>query len=300
MKKREKSRIISELWDKMVNTKKLKLHDKLLFGTAGVPVSSAGRGTVDGIRRIRELGLDCMELEFVQGVRMGEKTAAEVNEAAGKESVALSVHGPYYINLNAVEKEKLEASVQRIYDSARIGNFCSATNIVFHPAFYLKDDKKVVFDRVFDFLKKLAARLEDENIPVTLRPETTGKATQFGDVDELLSLSEGIDGVLPCFDFSHIHARDGKHNTYEEFKAIFEKIENRLGKEGLKTMHCHISGIEYTAKGERNHLILEESDMNYKDLLKVFKEFKACGTIICESPNLEGDALLMKKTYESM
>jgi len=284
----------------MVNTKKLKLHDKLLFGTAGVPVSSAGRGTVDGIRRIRELGLDCMELEFVQGVRMGEKTAAEVNEAAGKESVALSVHGPYYINLNAAEKEKLEASVQRIYDSARIGNFCSATNIVFHPAFYLKDDKKVVFDRVFDFLKKLAARLEDENIPVTLRPETTGKATQFGDVDELLSLSEGIDGVLPCFDFSHIHARDGKHNTYEEFKAIFEKIENRLGKEGLKTMHCHVSGIEYTAKGERNHLILEESDMNYKDLMKVFKEFKACGTIICESPNLEGDARLLKKTYESM
>jgi len=281
----------------MVNTKKLKQHDKLLFGTAGVPLSSSGRGTVDGVSRIRELGLDCMELEFVQGVRMGEKTAAEVNEAAGKEAVALSVHGPYYINLNAVEKEKRDASVQRIYESARIGNLCSATNIVFHPAFYLKDDKKVVFDRVFDLLKGVAARLEDEQIPVTLRPETTGKASQFGDTDELLSLSEEIDGVLPCFDFSHIHARDGKHNTYEEFREIFEKIENHLGKEGLKTMHCHVSGIEYTEKGERNHLILEESDMNYKDLMKVFKEFKACGTVICESPNLESDALLMKKTY---
>ncbi|WNY28817.1 endonuclease 4 [Methanimicrococcus stummii] len=284
----------------MVNTKKLKLHDKLLFGTAGVPVSSKGRSTVDGIARVRELGLDCMELEFVQGVRMGEKTAEEVNGVAAKENVALSVHGPYYINLNAVEKEKLDASVQRIYDSARIGNICSATNIVFHPAFYLKDDHKVVYDRVFDLLKALAARLEDENIPVTLRPETTGKATQFGDLDELLSISAGIDGVLPCIDFSHVHARDGKHNTYEEFQEIFEKIEKTLGKEGLKTMHCHISGIEYTAKGEKNHLILEESDMNYKDLMKVFKEFKACGTIICESPNIESDALLMKKTYESI
>ncbi len=284
----------------MVNTKKLKLHDKLLFGTAGVPVSSKGRSTVDGIARVRELGLDCMELEFVQGVRMGEKTAEEVNAAAAKENIALSVHGPYYINLNAVEKEKLDASVQRIYDSARIGSICSATNIVFHPAFYLKDDHKVVYDRVFNLLKALAARLEDESIPVTLRPETTGKATQFGDIDELLFLSAEIDGVLPCIDFSHVHARDGKHNTYEEFRAIFEKIEKTLGKEGLRTMHCHISGIEYTAKGERNHLILEESDMNYKDLMKVFKEFKACGTIICESPNIEEDALLMKKTYESL
>ena len=284
----------------MTKSTKCRTHDRLLFGTAGVPISSKGRSTIDGISRVRELGLDCMELEFVQGVRMGEKTAEEVNAAAAKENIALSVHGPYYINLNAVEKEKIEASIQRIHDSARIGNICSADNIVFHPAFYLKDDHKVVYDRVFNLMKELAARLEDDGIFVTLRPETTGKATQFGDVDELLSISAEIDGVLPCFDFSHVHARDGKHNTYDEFREIFEKIESALGKEGLKTMHCHISGIEYTAKGERNHLILEESDMNYKDLLKVFKEFKACGTIICESPNIESDALLMKKTYENL
>ena len=284
----------------MMPSQKLIKHDRLLFGTAGVPISSSGRDTVSGIRRVRELGLDCMELEFVQGVRMGEKTAAEVNKAAEKEQIALSVHGPYYINLNAAESEKITASIQRIYDSARIGSLCSATNIVFHPAFYLKDEKKVVYDRVFNLLKEIAARLDDEGIFATLRPETTGKATQFGDVDELLSLSEEIDGVLPCFDFSHIHARDGKHNTYEEFKEIFEKIEKKLGKDGLKTMHCHISGIEYTAKGERNHLKLQESDMNYVSLMEVFKEFKACGTIICESPNIEEDALLMKKTYEAL
>jgi len=284
----------------MMPSQKLIKHDRLLFGTAGVPISSSGRDTVSGIRRVRELGLDCMELEFVQGVRMGEKTAAEVNKAAEKEQIALSVHGPYYINLNAAESEKITASIQRIYDSARIGSLCSAANIVFHPAFYLKDEKKIVYDRVFNLLKEIAARLDDEGIFATLRPETTGKATQFGDVDELLSLSEEIDGVLPCFDFSHIHARDGKHNTYEEFKKIFEKIEKKLGKDGLKTMHCHISGIEYTAKGERNHLKLQESDMNYVSLMEVFKEFNACGTIICESPNIEEDALLMKKTYEAL
>jgi Endonuclease IV len=284
----------------MMPSQKLKKHDRLLFGTAGVPISSSGRDTVSGIRRVRELGLDCMELEFVQGVRMGEKTAAEVNKTAEKEQIALSVHGPYYINLNSAESEKITASIQRIYDSARIGSLCSATNIVFHPAFYLKDEKKTVYDRVFNLLKEITARLDDEGIFATLRPETTGKATQFGDVDELLSLSEEIDGVLPCFDFSHIHARDGKHNTYEEFKEIFEKIEKKLGKDGLNTMHCHISGIEYTAKGERNHLKLQESDMNYVSLMEVFKEFKACGTIICESPNIEEDALLMKKTYEAL
>ncbi|WNY26628.1 TIM barrel protein [Methanolapillus ohkumae] len=275
-----------------------KRQNKLLFGTAGVPISSPKPDTLSGIKQVRALGLDCMELEFVHGVRMNDKTAADVQAAAKEHNIALSVHGPYYINLNAAEEEKLVASVKRIYDSARVGNLCSAQNIVFHPAFYLKDDQKTVYDRVFQRMTDLKNTLADEGIPAILRPETTGKATQFGDVDELLSLSAEIDGVLPCFDFSHIHARDGKHNTYAEFFQIFEKIENRLGKEGLLTMHCHISGIEYSAKGERNHLFLDESDMNYKDLMKVFKEFGACGTIICESPNIEKDALLLKKTYE--
>ncbi|WNY25287.1 TIM barrel protein [Methanolapillus millepedarum] len=283
-----------------MTTMKAKKYDKLLFGTAGVPISSPKPDTISGIRQVRTLGLDCMELEFVHGVRMSDKTAADVNETAKGNNISLSVHGPYYINLNAVEPEKLTASVERIYESARVGSLCSAQNIVFHPAFYLKDDKKTVYDRVFNLLKELRTRLDDEGIPAVLRPETTGKATQFGDLDELISMSAELDGVLPCFDFSHIHARDGKHNTYEEFSAIFEKIEKELGKDGLLSMHCHISGIEYTAKGERNHLFLDESDMNYRDLMKVFKEFGAAGTIICESPNIESDALLLKKTYEEI
>ena len=77
-------------------------------------------------------------------------------------------------------------------------------------------------------------------------------------------------------------------------------MEKALGKEGLHNMHIHLSGIEYGEKGEKNHLILEESDMNYKELLKVWKEFDIRGCVISESPNIEEDALLMKKYYESL
>ena len=67
----------------------------------------------------------------------------------------------------------------------------------------------------------------------------------------------------------------------------------------LKEMHIHLSGINYGEKGEKNHLELEDSDMNYKDLIKVWKDFKIKGVVVSESPNIEKDALLMKKTYES-
>ena len=150
-------------------------------------------------------------------------------------------------------------------------------------------------------MEKIVSDLRSEKNNIWVRPETTGKATQFGSIDELLQLSSEVDHVLPCIDFSHLHARtNGKINTYKEFKEILEKSEAMLGKEFLKNLHCHVSGIKYSEKGERNHLILEESDFNYKDLLKALKEFDCNGIIICESPNIEDDALLLKKTFEEL
>ncbi|WP_135610672.1 TIM barrel protein [Methanococcoides sp. AM1] len=273
---------------------------KLLFGTAGTPLSAKKGGSIEGIQRVRELGLGCMELEFVRGVRMKEAMAERVRATAEEEAVALSVHAPYYINLNSAEDEKIDASIERIYQSARIGALCGASSIVFHPAYYHKQDSEEVFERVIGLLGGLASRLEDEGIKAVLRPETTGKPTQFGDLEETLMMASAIEGVMPCIDFSHLHARSsGEFNTLEEFRDVLGKVEKYLGKEGLEDMHCHVSGIAYGDKGEKNHLALRESDYNYTDLMAAFREFGVKGLVICESPNLEEDALLLQDTFRN-
>jgi deoxyribonuclease-4 len=274
---------------------------RLLFGTAGTPKSSKERNSISGMERVNELGLGCMELEFVRGVKMGEATAADVHEKAQNEDVSLSVHGPYYINLNSREPEKIDASIERIYKSSRIGSLCGARNIVFHPAYYHKEDTQKVYDKVSGLLKQLVSRLNDEGIEVILRPETTGKGTQFGSLQENVRLGAEIEDVLPCIDFAHLHARsNGAENSYEEFSATLELVENELGREGLDDMHMHVSGIEYGEKGERNHLNLGDSDLKYPELMRALKDFKVKGLLICESPDNEGDALLLKKTYEGL
>jgi deoxyribonuclease-4 len=274
--------------------------NKLLFGTAGVPHSARTNATIDGIERIAELGLECMELEFVQGVRMGEAGARLVAATASRTGVKLSVHGPYYINLNAREPEKIQASQERIYRSARIGALCSAENIVFHAAFYMSDPPDVVYPRVKGYLAELTSRLARENIRVWLRPELTGKGSQFGTLDELLDLSTELAGVAPCIDFAHLHARTGGANSYADFAAVLEKVKERLGEAALGNMHIHLSGIEYGNKGERRHLDLEYADMNYRELLKTLADYGVGGMLICESPNLEGDALLLQATYNEL
>lgn len=276
-------------------------YKELLFGTAGAPYSSAKGTTIEGIRRVKELGLGCMEIEFVRGVKMGTNSAREVQKKATSENVALSVHAPYYINLNSPEPEKIDASIKRIYDSALIGSICGARSIVFHPAYYQKDKPEDVFSRVQQKLQELTARMAEEDIDAVLRPETTGKSTQFGSLDETLNMCSQLDKVLPCIDFAHLHARsNGKENSYEEFTVVLTKVENILGREALKNMHVHISGIEYGPKGEKNHLRLEESDLKYVELLQAFKDFRVTGLVISESPDNEGDALLLKKTYREL
>jgi deoxyribonuclease-4 len=38
--------------------------------------------------------------------------------------------------------------------------------------------------------------------------------------------------------------------------------------------------------------------MNWKELLKVLKEFNIKGALVCESPDIVGDALMLKKYYD--
>jgi len=256
--------------------------------------------SIDGIERIAELGLGCMELEFVQGVRLGEAGAHLIAETAARTGVKLSAHAPYFINLNAREPEKIRASQDRILQTARIGSICGADSIVFHAAFYLGDPPDITYNRVKIYLAEVVDRLKRENIRVWIRPETMGKGSQFGTLEEILNLSSELEGVAPCIDFSHWHARTGNFNSYMEFASLLLKIKQRLGDKALENMHIHTAGISYGKKGETKHLNLKESDFQYAELLKALKNYDAKGLVICESPNLEEDALLLQATYNAI
>jgi deoxyribonuclease-4 len=274
---------------------------ELLFGTGGVPVSAKSRSTEAGIERIAELGLGCMEVEFVQGVKMSSDVAVSVGELAARKKVALTAHGPYFVNLNAVEPQKVHMSKERILQTARIAALFGAKSITFHAAFYLKSTPAETYAMVKRHLQEVVNILWKEGNKVTISPEVTGKPSQFGTLEELLRLSSEIEGVAPCIDFSHWHARTGKANSYQEFLAMLDQVEKKLGRRALDNMHIHLSGIAYGNKGEIKHLMLPDSDFKYAQLLKALKERKAKGVVICESvPYLEQDALLLQQTYREL
>lgn len=275
--------------------------DKLRFGTAGIPLSSKPYNTVSGISKVRELGLNAMELEFVRNINVSADAAPEVRKAAKQNDVVLSCHASYFINLSSSEREKRAASAKRIIDAALRAHECGAFSVCFHAGFYQKENPQKVYETIKSELAAVIDTLKKRGISIWIRPETTGKGSQFGSLDEIIALSKELENIMPCVDFSHMHARSaGKLNSYEEFCACLERIEKELGKKALQEMHIHVSGIEYSAKGELYHLNLKDSDFKYRELLRALKEFECKGVVISESPNIEQDAMLMKKVYEEL
>ncbi len=255
-------------------------------------------GSAGGVQRIREMNLSTLELAWVQSVRVSDEACARIKVAGKQFDVALSVHAPYYINLNATE-EMWAAGRERLLAAARAGFKSGATDIIFHPGSYMKGDPQAAYKIGTTRLSEVADTLKKEKCAVTLRPETMGKSAMLGTLEEAIAWSREIENVLPCVDFAHLHARpgDGSFNTYDEFVNALRLIATGLGERGLKRMHIHFSGIAYTAKGEKNHLNLPDSDMNYKAFFRALADMGVAGRVMCETPNMEEGAVLMQNTY---
>lgn len=271
----------------------------LLFGTAGVPDSAPQTSSLSAIGHIHEMGLDCLEVEFVRGVKIGNDTAAKIREKAAALNIRLSVHAPYYVNLNSPEQGKRLQSHDYLLRSARMAFLCGAECVVFHAGYYGASAPDAAYEVIKRELREILSVLKSERNPVVLRVETMGKRSQFGSLDEALTICQEVDSLQPCLDFSHIYAREGKANSYLDFHRILRKVEKRLGRGALKKIHIHISGIDYNQRGEIKHLNLAESDFHYDEWIEALKDFEVEGMVICESPGRETDAKMLKKLYWS-
>lgn len=266
----------------------------LIFGISGLPLGCSGKkyDYASAIPYLKSIGLDAMELLFVRNVNVTDKNRNVILRAKEEYDFYLSAHGSHYLNLNAENKLKQEQSLSRIEAAADGLRKVGGKSLVFHPGFYMKESKRNTYNNIKENLLKLPAQ------GIDYRLETTGKGTQFGTIEELVSLCKEVETCKLCIDFAHIHARRiGGLKDYNDFYEILLYVLNHLGRAALNDLHIHMGGIQYSNKGEVRHLPLLESDFNYIGCLQALKNFNACGCIIAEGPLLEQDALLLKDTY---
>jgi deoxyribonuclease-4 len=242
-----------------------------------------------------------MEIEFVQGVRMKEGAAREVAQAAKELDISLSSHAPYFVNLCTSDSTKMANSRRNIITSARITALAGGSITVFHPGFYQKLNPKEAYDAAKKALKSIESELKTMNIRIRLGAETVGKPSAFGGLDENIKLAQELDMVVPALDFAHLHARgDFRIRGEADYRTIFDRLERELG-DYVKRFHCHFSEINYSGKGERNHLPLgTNNEPPFRPFMKFLAENGYSGTVICETPKLDIDALTMMREYATV
>ena len=265
----------------------------IYIGTAGIPSITEG-DTLQGIKDVKKIGLDAMELEFVRNVYLKKDNAIEVGKIAKELKIKLSIHASYFINL--CNPEKVEDSKKRIIDSCEIGHYVGAKYIVFHPGYYGKLSKEQAYELVKKGCEELRKEIDKNRWDVFLGLETTGKKSQFGTLDEILKICDEVKGCRPIIDFAHIFARQGGKIDYSD---VLDKMKK------FKEIHTHFSGIEFTDKGEKRHLPISTNQPDFKKLGKKllnrgFEGKERDIIIICESPLIEQDGLKMKKIIEKL
>ncbi|MEM4704872.1 MAG: TIM barrel protein [Candidatus Bathyarchaeia archaeon] len=276
--------------------------DRPRFGPAGTPLAAEMANiSVEAVPELlRQEGLDAFEYEAIYWggkPQIGKERAEKLAEKAKENDVLLSMHGSYFINLCG-QKGVVEASKKRLLACVTAAEWMRAYVVVFHAGFYGRKPRELVFRSCLANLKEVVQTMKSLGIRnVKIAPETSGKPSQFGSLDEVISLCEKVEQTHLAIDWAHLHARDlGRFKTVDDFRKVVEKIEDRLGTEAAKHMHCHFTKIEFTEKGERRHHILDEARYgpDFAMLAQVIAEFKLQPVIISESPLLDVDAIKMR------
>jgi deoxyribonuclease IV len=256
------------------------MENNIIFGPSGLgPVKNAVRM----LEEYSELGFKACEIAFTYGPYIkNEEDMKEIKKAAKKLNIKLSIHAPYWINLNSKEKIKIESSKKRILKSCEIGEKLGAYLVVFHPGYYSEMSKEITYQNIKTQIIQIMEEIKKRNWKIKIAVETMGKVNVFGSIEEISRLVKET-GCSFAIDFAHILARE-KEIDFKKVKKLFPQ----------KNWHCHFSGINYGEKGEKNHEITPESEI--KKLLKNLPKDKNI-IIINESPDPIGDSV---KTLRSV
>jgi|SRR3989344_2757585 len=251
------------------------------FGPAGLgPVKTAEAV----LENYAKLGLKACEIAFTYSIYIKAEEAVRIGKKAKELGISLSIHAPYFVNLNSKEKVKREATKARILKCCEIGELLEAKTVVFHPGYY-GDDRENAYENIKKGILEMLDDIKKRKWKIKIAPETMGKVNVFGSLDEISRLVKDT-GCSFCIDFAHILARDKKVN-YDRIKELFP------GKE----WHVHFSGIVYGEKGEKHHKTTERKE--WSELLTNLPKDKEI-TIVNESPTLLEDSVEGLGIYEDI
>lgn len=291
-----------------------------IFGVAGFPPSffkSEYRKKRENIFAwLESINLDWIELQNTYGVKMKDEQAFLYRELAEKYGIGISLHAPYYITLASGEDAVVERSKDRVLECFALAQKIGAQRIIFHPGHFpgeSKESRTKALIKIVEGLNAIQDRIPDG---IYLYPETAGKRSQIGSVDDIIYICSNVNYARPCIDVAHVHGFEyGKLTSTNSIIEVLDHIENSLDRKCLENTHFHMYPVEIDHNGEKRHKAFDDRIDNqqislfdnhicdrYFPLAEHFVEAikikKLKPVVICEARDTQDSgALLMKSLY---
>lgn len=250
-------------------------------------------------------GLNAYEYSCTKGVKVGEATAREIGQQAENNNIFVSIHAPYYINMSSEEEDKRENSKRYIMETLQVAKWMGAKRIVVHTGSTSKLGREKSLEWAIQILKETLQMSDAAGFgDISICPEVLGKHNQLGTLEEIMEMCKIDERLIPTIDFGHIHARGlGILNSQEDFETVIDFIENSIGKERTKRIHCHFSRIEFSKGGEKKHWNFADKQFGpeFEHLAPILVNRQMEPVIICESRGMMAeDAAEMKEIYDGI
>lgn len=268
---------------------------------------------------LRSLDLNAFEAMMTYGPRTPIQSCQMMKSLSSEFDIKISVHAAYYIVLTSSDRDKVARSLDMLKKTFELADIMGADTVVLHPGSLYKKTSGEVTDILGNNVSDFFSQIGKTNVGLFL--ETAGKKAQFGSVEEILSITNSVEGAYPCIDFGHVHARSG--GGLREDEAI-DNVFSVLAKNGVfadgNRAHFHYTPIHYGMKGEIQHRRIDDvyspqdaitsSDMEqtgqlyfprYDRIIENLAKLRIPVTIISETHNSqEKGALAMRGYYKKL
>jgi deoxyribonuclease-4 len=249
------------------------------------------------LKKLHQNSIEAYEIGFANGVPY--HFPQEMIELAYKLNIKLSGHIPFFLSWSNDKK-----SLNSIEHLRRGINFAAQlkTIAVCHLGYYgmktFEELRPVMSKAILNAFSSVVEHYEVDH-PV-LGIETTGKSSEIGLMDEVLSVVSDLstDLAIPVVDWAHIFARsDGKFlKKMDDFHKILTLLEDQIG---IKNFYFHGSGIEYKNGQEKKHISLRSCKPPLPYLFAILRDIGYEYTFIVESPDAVQDLIWIKEVSKN-
>ena len=208
------------------------------------------------------IGATCIQI-FTKSNRQWQCSpidAADVKKYQARlknSSIQLVVaHASYLINLGSKNQETVQKSAAALTIELKRCDQLSIPFLILHPGTQGNDSEQQSLEQIAKYINESIAATENVTLLLeTMAGQGTTVGSSFEQLAAIISLINNKNRIGVCLDTCHIFAAGYRFQTQEEYNAMWQRLDQVIGKKYVQVIHMNDSKREQGSRVDRHEHI---------------------------------------------